>query len=192
MPKPQHVFLVLAPIFSLAAWFFAGPGEGGQMTLGLRILLTVCFGLVPAALIAVFWTMGRGLFLPRPTVRIGAGELVVGHAPANHRVGAEMRGGRLFVTDRALHFVPHRFNVQLETRSLSWEQVCMVRLDQSQLGSKLTLEVVDGEMEINLSARSLTAADFERVVQSRGAERIAALEALRFAPCAEGMVELTA
>jgi hypothetical protein len=92
-----------------------------------------------------------------------------------------MRGGRIFVTSHALHFLPHRFNVQQDSASMPWEQVKMVDLLQTPYGSKLTLHSTEGEMDINLSAKSLTQQDFQAVVASTGQERLDALGALRFA-----------
>lgn len=51
------------------------------------------------------------------------GERVLHQGPANHRIGAEMRGGWLVLTERALHFRPHDMNankspVRLELRAV--------------------------------------------------------------------------
>lgn len=183
MPKPFSVFLVLAPILTIGAWFWMAatlePPE--PLSLGLKIGLSLLFGVGPAALIALFWTMARGLFIPKPELLLQADEVLVGHTAANHRIGAEMRGGRIFVTNHALHFVPHRFNVQVDTASMPWDQVRLVDLIQSNMGSKLTLHSAEGEMDINLNARSLTPQDFQAVIACQGQERLAALKALRFA-----------
>src|SRR5690606_36477188 len=50
---------------------------------------------------------------------------------ANHFLGAEGRGGRLAISERALVFEPHRFNVQLapcrvvisRVRSVGWRRI---------------------------------------------------------------------
>ena len=183
MPKPFHLFVVLAPILTIGAWFLmeATLEPPQPLSLSWKIGLSLLFGVVPAALLALFWTMARGLFIPKPELALEEGEVLVGHAAANHRIGAEMRGGRIFITDRALHFLPHRFNVQLDAASMSWDEVRLVDLIQLPMGSKLTLHSAAAEMDINLSAKSLTPQDFQAVVASKGSERLAALGALRFA-----------
>lgn len=194
MLKPFHVFLALAPILTIGSWFWmdATLDPPQPLSLAFKVALSLLFGLVPAALIALFWTMIRGLFLPKPSLNLGEGERLVGHAAANQRVGVEMRGGRIFVTDQALHFVPHRFNVQVEPVSMTWDEVRMVDLIQTQMGSKLTLHAQDREMDINLSAKSLSPAHFQAVLTSQGQARVAALEALRFAPPEPGQTLLRA
>lgn len=194
MPKPFTVFVVLSPILTIGAWFLmaATLDPPQPLSMAWKIGLSLLFGVVPAALIALFWTMARGLFIPKPALALAPDEVLVGHTAANHRIGAEMRGGRIFVTSHALHFVPHRFNVQVDTASMPWDQVRLVDLIQSHLGSKLTLHSAETEMDINLSAKSLTPEDFRAVVACEGQDRLDALAALRFAAPAPGENQMRA
>ncbi|MFT5583380.1 MAG: hypothetical protein ACI9VR_000958 [Cognaticolwellia sp.] len=183
MPKPFSIFLFLSPILTIGAWFLiaATLAPPQPLSLAWKIGLSLLFGVVPAALIALFWTMARGLFLPKPQLELQNGEVLVGHAAANHRVGMEMRGGRIFATSHALHFLPHRFNVQQDAASMPWDQVRLVDLIQTPMGSKLTLHNAATQMDINLNAKSLTPQDFRAVAACRGQNRLTALRALRFA-----------
>jgi hypothetical protein len=92
--------------------------------------------LVPMALVSILCGGGtavltvlpaffiyRALFTPPPAAQLEDGEKVLSTITANHVLDGEARGGRLLVTERGLHFVPHRFNVQLATWSVAWERV---------------------------------------------------------------------
>src|SRR5262249_40925869 len=75
------------------------------------------------------------------------GESIKSDVAANHFLRNEGRGGRLFVTDRRLVFVPHRFNVQLDrveqrladVRAIQWARV----VGQRGLVFSCVMEVVE-------------------------------------------------
>jgi hypothetical protein len=71
-------------------------------------------------------------FGPKPApFAPGEGETLVEEVRANHFLRHEGRGGKLFVTDRRVVFVPHRFNVQLagaeqrlaDVREVRWGRI---------------------------------------------------------------------
>ncbi|HEX9103066.1 MAG TPA: hypothetical protein VF997_12725 [Polyangia bacterium] len=62
----------------------------------------------------------RALATPTPRLSLAPGERVLFAAIANHFLDGEGRGGRLFVTERRLGFVPHKYNVQLAGWSAPW------------------------------------------------------------------------
>jgi hypothetical protein len=73
--------------------------------------MSVFLSLACAVLISLAHMVARGLMSTLPAARLEAQrEIVLASVPANHRVSIEARGGRLFVTNQALLFTPHRFN----------------------------------------------------------------------------------
>jgi hypothetical protein len=65
----------------------------------------------------------RALFTAPPTAALEAGERILSTSRANHFLNGEGRGGRLFVTERRIGFLPHRYNVQLAPWSVAWDSV---------------------------------------------------------------------
>src|SRR5438477_357458 len=51
------------------------------------------------------------------------GEEILYSIRANHFLGGEGRGGKLHLTAGRILFTPHRFNVQLDPWSATWESV---------------------------------------------------------------------
>jgi hypothetical protein len=80
----------------------------------LMVGMSVFLGLACAVLISLAHMSVRGLMSTLPAAQLEAQrEIVLASVPANHWAGIEARGGRLFVTNQALVFTPHRFNFSL-------------------------------------------------------------------------------
>lgn len=90
----------------------------GDAPLGLTVGVSFLFGVVLTVAAALGWMCWRGLTAPSPQAQVPEPERLLASAPANHFVGWEARGGRLFVTDAALRFVPHGFNFDLSARAI--------------------------------------------------------------------------
>ena len=90
------------------------PGAPLALTVGLAFF----FGVVLTGAAALGWMCWRGLTAPSPLVKLPEDETLLASVLANHFSGWEGRGGRLFVTHTALHFVPHGFNFDLSPRAI--------------------------------------------------------------------------
>ncbi|MEJ7727653.1 MAG: hypothetical protein WKG00_00390 [Polyangiaceae bacterium] len=77
---------------------------------GLMVGMPVWFGLRALR--------GRRLPFSPPS-----GERLIFEALANHFLGDEGRGGHIYLTDRRVAFVPHRFNIQLAAVDIPLEAV---------------------------------------------------------------------
>ena len=98
--------------------------DGSQPGLGLR----VSFALIGAAATFVLvvlpgFLLYRALFTASPSLAFEPGEAAFATAADNHSLDGEKRGGKLVLTERRIRFVPHRFNVNLDTVSVPWEDV---------------------------------------------------------------------
>jgi hypothetical protein len=83
---------------------------GASLTL---LVLAVFLGGCVAVLGALLATAARAALTPAPAVHLeDPDEIVLGAVPATHWLGFEARSGRLFLTNRALRFVPQRFSFQ--------------------------------------------------------------------------------
>lgn len=69
----------------------------------------------------------RALAASPPRLSLDDGEETLVERRANHFLGDEARGGRVFVTTRRLVFVPHRFNVQLAAACIPLDDVTAAR-----------------------------------------------------------------
>jgi len=94
-------------------------GEASPETpLALTVGLALLFGVVLTVGSVLAWVVWRGATHPAPTEALPEGERLIATALANHFSGWEGRGGRLFVTDVGLRFVPHGFNYDLSTATV--------------------------------------------------------------------------
>jgi len=50
------------------------------------------------------------------------------HGLSNYQVGVETLGGRLYLTDNTLDFIPHKFNVQKDTASIPLSSIKDIKL----------------------------------------------------------------
>lgn len=76
---------------------------------------------------------------PKRVFEPEADEALLEDRAANHFLGREGRGGRLYLTDRRLVFLPHRFNVQLEPVELSLSAIREVGWRRVTSGRGLTM-----------------------------------------------------
>jgi hypothetical protein len=75
--------------------------------------------------------MVRAALRPKLALEPEQGEAIVNQERANHFLRDEGGGGTLFITDRRVMFLPHRFNVQLDRvehrlpdiRDMQWARV---------------------------------------------------------------------
>ena len=114
----------LVAALAIATWFGQLLAHSGHVTVRDVLLVLaispVCgFGVaVLTALPAFFlWRIAR---TPKPELALEPGETVIFSRWANHWLGHEARGGTLYMTTRALVFVPHRLNVQLAGARVAW------------------------------------------------------------------------
>jgi hypothetical protein len=93
---------------------------GPQFGLGVAAATGMLFGLCIATFSA--W-MRKKLIANRSLLNLEVGEAVEHEGPANHWLGAEARGGWLYLTERRLSFRPHSINVQKDTVDLKRSEI---------------------------------------------------------------------
>ena len=88
---------------------------------------------VAALVVGPLWAISRiSATVPELPFGVGA-EDVLYQAAANHFLGGEARGGRIFLTRTFLGFRPHRFNVQLDTWQVPLSQITGAHAEGSRL-----------------------------------------------------------
>ncbi len=129
------------------AWLLLSqdPPNGREPSLTLLVPLAIFCGLGFAALVVGPVWMVLCLRKPKTTWTAPDGERPLRSLDANHILHGESRGGKLHITDRALHFVPNRFVVQDDPWSLS----LAVINETDALGGRL-LALMDGEKNEHL------------------------------------------
>lgn len=115
--------------------------------LATMVLIGIVCGLGLALLIAlVVFTVYRSFFTAPPAIALAPYEDVLASMPANSYRDGEARGGTLFVTQRRLIFVPHRFNFQLESTFIPWDDIrgCLPIPASPLTQTTLTIELRNG------------------------------------------------
>lgn len=93
-------------------------------TMAPLVLMTPLIGFGFAVLTGLpGFMVQRAVTEAAPRLELEPGEDTLLERRANHFLGDEARGGRLFVTTRRLVFVPHRFNVQLAMAEIALDRV---------------------------------------------------------------------
>ena len=105
------------------------PTDAPLLLVGIALMCGVGF----AALVAGPIWMGRKLRTPKPKLTLSEGEEVIQEWPMNHFLGLESRGGRGYLTKRAIHFVPTRFVVQTEPWSLPLSEIASAKVEGGRL-----------------------------------------------------------
>jgi hypothetical protein len=109
--------VLLAMPFALLGLIVFGWEIGGLAFLAIALVAGVPFGLMMAA-------FARSKSVRRDTQpNLEEGEKVLKEGPANHFMGFEGVGGRLFLTDRRLLFKSHRWNFQVHELSVPLAEV---------------------------------------------------------------------
>ncbi|MEM6791162.1 MAG: hypothetical protein AAGA56_11380 [Myxococcota bacterium] len=88
-------------------------GDAGTVATMLGIALMCGFGFAVLTALPGFAAY-RLLTAPKPSWQACSDEEALDEFGANHFLGDEGRGGRLYVTNQRLVFLPHRVNVQLD------------------------------------------------------------------------------
>ncbi len=106
------------------------------------------FGLAVLIALVVF-AVYRTFFTAAPAIALAPYEDVLARMPANSFLDGEARGGTLFVTQRRLIFVPHRFNFQLTSTFIPWDDVrgCLPVPATPLSHTILTIEMRDGSLQ---------------------------------------------
>lgn len=105
------------------------PLEAPLFMLGVSLMC----GVGVAALVAGPVWMARKMRSPKPVLALGPDENVVEEWPMNHFLGLESRGGRGYLTESAIHFVPTRFVVQTELWSLPLSKITSAKVEGGRL-----------------------------------------------------------
>jgi hypothetical protein len=125
---------VLATV-GVAAWLLGlmiANGRASAAHAFTLVLISPAVGFGFAVLTALPAFFLARAFAPKPApLSLGEGEVLNEEVAANHFLRHEGRGGRLFVTDRRVVFIPHRFNVQrasveqrlADVRDVRWGRV---------------------------------------------------------------------
>jgi hypothetical protein len=98
-----------------------GPGFG----VGVAAVASLLFGVSMAGFQA--WVGSSKQRREQMNLELFPGEVIERQGPANHKLGAEYRGGWLFLTDNRLVFRPHVVNFQKEPVDLDRKAVIEVR-----------------------------------------------------------------
>lgn len=165
----QPVLWVPTVLFAVVfgGWMLALSYGSGRLTLESLLILVglapVCgFGFAALTALPGFF-LYRLVTAKKPSFAPTDDEELLDEAPANHFLGGEGRGGRLYVTDRRVVFLPHRFNFQLEPVELSREHIEETgwrRIMRDQLVMSHKLEVATAERrEIFVVGRAQELAD---------------------------------
>ena len=106
------------------------------------------FGLAVLIALVVF-AVYRTFFTAAPAIALAPYEDVLARMPANSFLDGEARGGTLFVTQRRLIFVPHRFNFQLTSTFIPWDDIrgCLPVPTTPLSQTILTIEMRDGSLQ---------------------------------------------
>jgi hypothetical protein len=126
---PGVLGTVLAAGFFLRTMAANGRTSAGHFVTLLIIAPLVGFGLAVLTGLPAF--MVRAALRPKLAFEPEQGEVIVKQERVNHFLRDEGRGGTLFITDRRIVFLPHRFNVQLDRvehrlldiRDMQWARV---------------------------------------------------------------------
>jgi hypothetical protein len=105
------------------------PTEFLLMFCGISLMCGVGF----AALVAGPVWMARKARSSKPVLALVEGEQVLEEWPMNHFLGLESRGGRGYLTERAIHFVPTRFVFQTESWSLPLSAIVSAKVEGGRL-----------------------------------------------------------
>jgi hypothetical protein len=93
------------------------------------------------------WLMGlfaRSKFVSKTTkIETEAGESILFETPANHFVGIEAVGGKLYLTDKRLIFKSHKLNVQNHQLSINLSDI-------KQVDRYKTLEIVNNGLLVTI------------------------------------------
>lgn len=125
----RQPFLLYPALLATVAWaalLLVMSERNGKLTAETALVMlfvSVLCGFGVAVLFALPAFLAVRAFGPKIEPSFEDGESRFLDVPANHFLGDEGRGGRLYVTDRRALFVPHRFNVQLATVEQRWDRV---------------------------------------------------------------------
>lgn len=121
---PLVAYWLVAGVVCDVALTASAAANGKSPELGLTLGLSAFLGLCLVVIGGLVWMVGRGLIAAPPSVSLAdPNEVLLASIPANHWSGWEARGGRLYLTNLALRFVPHRFNFDCSPREIPWESV---------------------------------------------------------------------
>jgi hypothetical protein len=134
----KRLLFLVACVLGTAGWWWVlshpeNPPPGGQdpvLLYGLSLFLGLSCGVI-AGLVGI---VVRGVAIAPPAAPLLPGERLLAAVPANHVVGVEARGGRLCLTTHAVHFVPHRFNLQLDVLSVLLDDITNVGASPTEVG----------------------------------------------------------
>ena len=126
------------------------PGDILPLVLGLSPVLGLGLAVLTALPSFLIW---RAVHAEKKRFAPHEGETLLEESRANHFLGDEGRGGRLYLTDRRLLFLPHRFNVQLDSVEIALEAVRAVGWRRILRGAQLMsttveLETTEGRPEV--------------------------------------------
>ncbi|MFK8001060.1 MAG: hypothetical protein AB8H86_15800 [Polyangiales bacterium] len=153
LTRPAVLVLSTLGTLGMAAFLWFSMLENGRdpaaaplFILGVSVMCGVGF----AALVAGPVWMARKMRTPKPVLALGPDENVVEEWPMNHFLGLESRGGRGYLTESAIHFVPTRFVVQTEPWSLPLNAIVSATVE----GGRLVVIRDDTEREHWLIAQN--------------------------------------
>ncbi len=125
----------------------------------------------------------RALFTTPPALELAPGESIFATAVANHFLHGEGRGGKLVLTEHRVAFVPHRYNMQLDTFSVPWDEIKTVCTAESMTATAIAALIgVDDRGLQNGLLVALSDGRCERFVAFNRVVLAVSLERLRSVP----------
>lgn len=153
LTRPAVLVLSVLGTLGTGALLWFSSVENGHDPLEAPLLMlgiSVMCGVGVAALVAGPVWMVRKMRSPKPVLALGPDENVIEEWPMNHFLGLESRGGRGYLTQSAIHFVPTRFVVQTDPWSLPLKAIVSATVE----GGRLVVIRDDAEREHWLIAQN--------------------------------------